>query len=176
MDQLTEHLVTRLEDARRRTLEFFRLPAPVLDRTYAPGKWSICFILHHLADSETVLYDRIRRVISEPKGVIWAFDQEAWARGLDYSTFPLPVSERIFDAVRSGIIHQAHTQLSRSGDRQFVHSESGVRTLREEFEKVAWHNDHHLRQIEQAIGHPTTVQAVTGPADVAGTGTDEVAS
>jgi hypothetical protein len=155
MDSLTDHLVTRLEESRRRTLECFRLPAPALDLTYAPGKWSVCLILHHLADTEAVLYERIRRVISEPKGVIWAFDQDAWATGLDYATYPLPISERIFDALRSGMIHLVHSHLTRSGGRQFVHSQSGVRTLREEFEEVARHNDHHLRQIEQALGgHP----------------------
>jgi hypothetical protein len=174
MDSLTDHLVTRLEESRRRTLDYFRLPAPALDLTYAPGKWSVCFILHHLADTEAVLYERIRRVISEPKGVIWAFDPDAWATGLDYATFPLPISERIYDALRSGMIHQAHNHLTRSGDRQFVHSQSGLRTLREEFEEVAWHNDHHLRQIEQALGGrplgpPGAIQEDTTVAGMSGT-------
>jgi hypothetical protein len=37
------------------------------------------------------------------------------------------------------------------GHREFVHSETGVRTLKEEFEKVASHNEHHLEQIELAL-------------------------
>jgi hypothetical protein len=38
-----------------------------------------------------------------------------------------------------------------SGHREFVHSETGVRTVRDEFDKVAWHNEHHLAQIERAL-------------------------
>jgi len=33
-----------------------------------------------------------------------------------------------------------------------VHSADGVRTLRDEFDKVAAHNEHHLGQIRLALG------------------------
>src|SRR5215469_13411141 len=96
-------IVTRLEASRNRTLKCFDLNSEQLERTYGPGKWSVRFILHHLADAETVLFDRIRRVLSEPRQVLWAFDQDGWARGLDYSRLPLDLSRRIYDAVRAGI-------------------------------------------------------------------------
>jgi hypothetical protein len=107
--------------------------------------------LHHLADAETVLFDRIRRVLSEPRQVLWAFDQDAWAKGLDYSRMPLDLSRRIYEAVRGGIIYQARLHYERSGHREFVHSETGVRTLQAEFDKVAAHNEHHLEQIDLAL-------------------------
>lgn len=145
------NIITRLEATRDQTLKYFDLSNEQLERNYGPGKWSVRFILHHLADSETVLFDRIRRVISEPKQVIWAFDQDAWARGLDYSLMPLDLSRRIYAAVRAGIIYQARAHYDRSGPREFVHSETGVRTLKEEFDKVAAHNEHHLEQIDLAL-------------------------
>jgi hypothetical protein len=144
-------IVARLEATRNQTLRYFDLSDGQLDRSYGSGKWSVRFILHHLADSETVLFDRIRRVLSEPKQVLWAFDQDAWARGLDYSTMPLDLSRRIYDAVRAGIIYQARTQYDKSGHREFVHSETGIRTLKDEFDKVVAHNEHHLRQIDLAL-------------------------
>ncbi|HLY20094.1 MAG TPA: DinB family protein [Bryobacteraceae bacterium] len=142
----------RLEAARSRTLRCFELSAEQLDRSYGPGKWPVRFILHHLADAETVLFDRIRRAISEPRQVLWAFDQDAWAKGLDYSRMPLDVSRRIYEAVRTGVIYQARLHYEADGHREFVHSETGIRTLRDEFDKVAAHNEHHLRQIEAARG------------------------
>jgi hypothetical protein len=54
-------IVSRLEAARYRTLSYFDLSDEQLDRNYGTGKWSVRFILHHLADAETVLNDRIRR-------------------------------------------------------------------------------------------------------------------
>jgi hypothetical protein len=145
-------IVTRLEESRDRTLRYFEASEPQLDRSYGSGKWPVRFILHHLADSETVLFDRIRRIISEPRQVLWAFDQEAWSVGLDYSRLPIEISRSIYASVRAGVIHQARLHYTRSGHLDFVHSETGVRTLREEFDKVAAHNEHHLEQIEQALG------------------------
>ena len=156
-------LISRLEAARDRTLPFFDLPEADLEQRYAPGKWSVRFVLHHLADTETVLYDRIRRVISEPRQVIWAFDQDAWAERLEYSSFPLAVSERIFSAVRQAVIHQARAHYEKNGHLEFVHSEVGVRTLRDEFEEVAWHNERHLTQIEAALARSPAQPSMSAP-------------
>ena len=144
-------IIPRLESVRDRTLQYFDLPENQLAQCYAPGKWSVRYLLHHLADAETVLFDRIRRAISEPRQVLWAFDQDAWAKGLDYSRIPLDLSRRIYESVRAGVIYQARMHYDRSGQLEFVHSQTGVRTLQEEFDKVAAHNEHHLGQIEAAL-------------------------
>jgi hypothetical protein len=144
-------IVTRLKSTRNRTLQYFDLGNDELARSYAPGKWSVRFILHHLADAETVLSDRIRRIISEPRQVLWAFDQDAWAAGLDYSRMPLDLSQRIYEATRAGIIHLASQHYDVSAHLEFIHSETGIRTLGDEFDKVAEHNEHHLAQIEMAL-------------------------
>ncbi len=144
-------IITRLEATRDQTLKCFALNDDQLARSYGPGKWPVRFILHHLADGETVLYDRIRRVISEPKQVLWAFDQTAWAKGLDYAQAPLNLACRIYEAVRAGVIYQARVHYEKSGHLEFVHSETGTRTLKAEFDKVAAHNEQHLEQIRIAL-------------------------
>ena len=147
-------LIHDLETTRDQTLKHFDLGDADLDRTYGPGKWSIRFLLHHLADSETVLNDRIRRVLSEPRQVLWVFDQDAWASGLDYRTQPLEISRDIYRSVRNGIIHLARLRYQSDGHREFVHSVTGVRTLKDEFDKVASHNAQHLAQIRAALASP----------------------
>jgi hypothetical protein len=144
-------LITQLEQTRDQTLSYFALGEDDLARTYAPGKWPVRFILLHLADSETVLFDRIRRVLSEPRQVLWVYDQDAWAKGLDYSQVPLDMYRRVYESVRSAIIYYATQFYDSKGQLEFVHSVTGVRTLKEEFDKVAWHNQHHLDQIRQAL-------------------------
>ena len=144
-------IVDALESTRRETLERFQLGDPELKRRYAPGKWTIRFLLHHLADAETVLFDRIRRVLSEPRGVVWAFDQDAWARGLDYDHRPVDLSRKLYESAREGVIHYARETYASKGHLEFVHSDTGVRTLKDEFDKVAWHNEHHLAQIRAAL-------------------------
>lgn len=146
------NILDSLEQTRAETLPLFGLPMAALDACYAPGKWSVRRLLHHLADAETILYDRVRRVISEPRGVIWAFDQDAWCERLDYDGRPLTVSRDIYASVRAGVIHEASKHYASDGHREFIHSETGLRTLREEFDKIAMHNAHHLRQIRAALG------------------------
>ena len=144
-------IIEKLETTKVTTLNYYDLKAEHLDKSYGSGKWTIRYILHHLADAETVLYNRIRRVISEPKQVLWAFDQDAWARELDYSSVPVELSKHIYAAVRDGIIYNARLHYESNGHREFVHSETGVRTLKQEFDKVAMHNEYHLEQIKKAL-------------------------
>jgi len=147
-------LIRDLERTRDETLKYYCAEPRDLELTYAPGKWSVGFLLHHLSDSETVLYDRIARVLSEPRQVLWVFDQDAWADGLDYSARPLEISRRIYESVRNAIIYYAGLHYEQKGHLEFVHSVTGVRTLKDEFDKVASHNEHHLQQIRQALrGH-----------------------
>ena len=148
---MTVNLVKQLETTRDQTIALFSLSDADLALTYAPGKWSVRFILHHLADAETVLFDRVRRVISEPRQVLWAFDQDAWARELDYSRVPLAVSRGMYASVREAVIHYAGRYYESRGHLEFVHSETGVRTLKDEFDKIAAHNAHHLDQIRSAL-------------------------
>ena len=78
-------------------------------------------------------------------------DQDAWARALDYSRVPLEVSRHVYESVRNAIIYYTATHYERSGHLEWVHSVDGVRTLRDEFDKVATHNEHHLSQIRLAL-------------------------
>ena len=136
------------------TLRHFELGEEDLERTYAAGKWSVRFLLHHLADAESVMAERIRRVLSEGRRVLWGFDQDAWARGLDYATMPLAVSRDIYAGARAGIRHLAAARYETHGQLEWVHSETGVRTLKDEIDKVARHNEHHLMQIRAALRGP----------------------
>jgi hypothetical protein len=144
-------LIEQLEATRDETLRCFTLGAQDLARTYATGKWPVRFILHHLADSETVFFERIRRVLSEPRPVLWVYDPDAWAKGLDYAQVPLELAARVYGSVRNAIVHYAAHHYERQGHLEFVHSVTGVRTLRDEFDKVASHNAHHLSQIRAAL-------------------------
>ncbi|HTL06039.1 MAG TPA: DinB family protein [Gemmatimonadales bacterium] len=144
-------LLHALDKTRDETLGYFDLGPDRLSRCYGPGKWSVREILHHLADAETVMAERVRRILSEGRRVLWAFDQEAWARGLDYPTMPLELSRDIYRSTRAGTRYLAARHYLKDGHLEWVHSETGVRTLRDELDKVAAHNEHHLEQIRSAL-------------------------
>src|SRR4026207_74388 len=147
-------IIQALARTRDETLRCFSLSHRDLARTDARDRWSVGYILHHLSDNETVFFDRIRRVLSEPRPVLWVMDQDAWAKGLNYSQVPLDIARQVYESVRNAIIYYAGVHYERSGHLEFVHSVDGLCTLRDEFDKVAAHNEHHLSQIRLALGRP----------------------
>ena len=147
---MTELLGT-LERTRDETVRYFSLPEAELARNYGPGKWSVRYLLHHLADSETVFYDRICRIVSEPHQVLAVYEQDDWARALDYSQRPLAMMRPIYESLRNANIYYTRLHYTAKGHLEWVHSVDGKRTLKDEMDKVAAHNEHHLKQIRQAL-------------------------
>ncbi len=144
-------LIIKLRSTKEETLRFFDLPESDLIKTYGEGKWSVRQILNHLADAETVLYERFRRIIGEQTEVLWGFDQDLWAVNLGYESFPLSLNKEIYSSVREAIIYLVDKFYHSHGHLQFVHSRTGLKTLKEEFDKVASHNQTHIDQINTAL-------------------------
>jgi len=145
------NLLQKLAETKAETIGFFELSDGLLFKTYAPGKWNVKELLVHIADAETVLHERIKRIIAEPRQVLWAFQQELWSQQLDYIGYPLELSGALYLANRNDIIYLAELYYEKYGVREFVHNETGIRTLKNEFDKVANHNEHHLQQIKIAL-------------------------
>ena len=147
----TEALIEGLLDTKARTLAHFELPEEKMYLTYGEGKWCIKEILHHLADAETILYERVRRPLAEPAPVMWGFAQDNWCTAMQYKDTPLDMNKRVYSTIRDAVIELAKRFFESHGHLVFNHSRMGLRTVKEEFEKIVWHNENHLRQIEQAL-------------------------
>lgn len=143
-----------LKTTRDKTTAFYDLPEQELNKTYGPGKWTVRQILNHLADAEIVLNERIRRAIAEEHPFVVVFDQDRWNEKLDYNSYPLSVSKQVFMSVRASIIYLAEKHYAGSENIRFFHTTAGIRTLQQEFDKVANHNFDHIKQIEVALANP----------------------
>lgn len=144
-------IVQKLRQNRDVLLKLYDLDKASLAMSYGIDKWNNKQVLHHIADAEMVLSDRIKRAISRPKQVVWSFDQDAWADGLKYNDIPIALSRDKFLAVRNSIIYMAQTFYDSHGDNGYVHNETGLRTLKEEFDKVLWHAEGHISQIQSTL-------------------------
>lgn len=151
MENELDDLIKRLRDSKAQTLAYFELSEPELDYSYGEDKWTIRQILHHIADAETVLYERIRRTIVNPGQTLNGFEQDLWAEVLDYNHFPLAVNKKIYDAVRDASIMLISKFYITYGSNTFVHSKAGEKTLTELCQKNAWHNEKHLEHILLAL-------------------------
>jgi hypothetical protein len=56
-----------------------------------------------------------------------------------------------YGALRQSIIYATRLHYESKGHLEFVHSVTGARTLKDEMEKVASHNEHHLEHIRRAL-------------------------
>lgn len=148
---MLEELLEGLRSTKEKTLFYFDLPEDKLYFTYGEGKWCIKEILHHLADAETILYERIRRPIAEPAPVMWGFMQDEWCKQLGYRDTPLDMNRAVYSTIRDAVIAMAPRYYQSHGQMIFNHSRMGLRTVKEEYEKIVWHNENHLKQIELAL-------------------------
>ncbi len=124
-----------------------------LDR-HVDGGWSARQIIHHLADSETNAYVRLRRLLAEPAGtLIQGYDERAWSEcdALGYTTLPIESALGVFSAVRRASLdvlgRLSESDLARSG----VHSESGRYTIEHWIEIYTRHPREHAEQLLEAI-------------------------
>jgi hypothetical protein len=119
-----------------------------MDFTPAPGKWSIRQIVAHVADSELVGAQRFRQVIAEDNPPLGAYDQNAWAKNLDYARRQPKQALESFRRIRAEN-HELLKALPESAfERRGVHSESGPLSLRQLLDNYADHAESHARQMQ----------------------------
>jgi DinB superfamily len=122
--------------------------ADELDRR-PPTGWTARMIVHHLADSESMAYIRLRRLIAEDDPVIQGYDEPEWARRLHYDR-PIDPSIAVLAAVRTAS-HQLLTSLSPDEwSRIGTHSESGRYSVEGWLAIYAEHSHEHADQIRRA--------------------------
>ena len=121
---------------------------PELDFKPGENKWSIRQIVCHLADSEIVDAMRIRLIVAEDNPTMGAYDQEAWAKNLDYGKRKL--SQAIETCRRLRVEnHELLKDLPESAfARTATHAERGVTSLRQQVLINAEHLEAHVKQIQ----------------------------
>ena len=72
---------------------------------YRPSsnEWNINQIIVHLADTEMVFCERIRRIIAEEEPLLQSFDQEIWASGLFYDKQDFRIALQLFKVQRKAL-------------------------------------------------------------------------
>lgn len=140
-----------LQDTKSFTIPCFDLSNIELNKNYGEGKWTIRQILHHLTDTEYLFLGRLKKIMAEPKQVIWAFNQDEWNETFDYINEALTSSKELYSLCREMNIELIEKYYDQFKDKEFVHNITGLRTLQMEFEKVGLHNHSHNEQIKIAL-------------------------
>lgn len=110
-----------------------------------PGVWSIAELAAHLADSDMVASDRMKRVIAEDDPVLMPYDETAWSERLAAREAPIADSVAIFAANRRWTERILRSCAEADFGRAGRHAERGRMTLAELLVVYVNHLDHHLR-------------------------------
>jgi hypothetical protein len=119
-----------------------------LDRK-PPGGWSARMIVHHLADSETSAYIRLRQLIAQDDPVIVAYDEEQFAQRLHYDR-PIELSLAVVRAVREASLQLLETIAPEEWDRAGTHTRVGPYSVDRWLEIYSRHSHDHADQIRRA--------------------------
>jgi hypothetical protein len=125
------------------------LDETALRRAEQPGKWSILEVIQHLADSELVYGYRIRMIVSHPTPDIQGFDQDLWARELDYSTREPAEALREFESLRESNLRLLRSLGRAKMERVGNHNERGRESVVQMTRLYAGHDLLHLAQIDR---------------------------
>jgi hypothetical protein len=120
-------------------------------RPSGEGEWTAREVIHHLADSESMAYIRLRRLIAEDDPLIQGYDEPEWARRLHYDR-PIAASLAVLPAVRAASLQLLESLAPAEWARTGTHTESGPYSVEGWLEIYAAHPTEHADQIRRARG------------------------
>ena len=116
----------------------------------APGKWSAREIVHHLADSETNSAMRLRKLLVEHNPYIQGYDQDEFAKRLQYEKRPVDPALKAFEGARGTTAQLLDVMTDEDWKRMGEHSESGPYSAETWLSIYAVHAHNHAEQIRKS--------------------------
>ncbi len=124
-------------------------PAAALVAHPIPGKWSAREIVHHLADSETVSAQRLRKLLTEEYPVMQPYDQETYAVLLRYNLRDMAPALEAFRCARATTLQLLELMADEDWARPGWHPEHGLYTAAHWLSIYAAHAHNHAAQIRR---------------------------
>lgn len=118
----------------------------------APEKWSIHEIIIHIADSEANSFVRCRRFIAEPGSGVYGYDENKWAKHLDYHSQNVDESLELFRLLRKA----SYDLIGKIDDKTWKtatvnHSENGVIGFEQWLKVYEEHVPVHIKQMKRNL-------------------------
>ena len=117
-----------------------------IDTPYRPGGWTVRQVVHHVADSHTNAFIRLKVALTEDQPTIKPYDQDAWSALADMR-LPIEVSLVLLDGLHARWVALYRSLAPSAFARVFHHPEIGVVTLDGQLQMYAWHSRHHVAHI-----------------------------
>lgn len=111
--------------------------------------WTIHEIVVHITDSEANSYVRCRRFIAEPGEPLMAYDENQWARVLNYHGLDVDTAVSLFNWLRQSSYELIQTVPDAVWQHEAYHPESGQMTFDDWLDTYSRHVPEHIAQMER---------------------------
>jgi len=119
---------------------------------YRPNGWSVKQVVHHCADSHINSFVRFKWTLTEDTPLIKAYNEGKWAELSDGNEDDLEDSIMLLIGLHAKWARLLRNLNEEELNRAFIHPEHGERvSLKGNIGVYAWHCEHHLAHIRQAI-------------------------
>jgi uncharacterized damage-inducible protein DinB len=115
----------------------------------SPGKWSVLEVVCHIADSEVIYAERIRRVIAEDDPTLFNLEPDDFERTLAYNSRDVSQELSLISAIRGQTGRILRSIPTDVWQRTGIHSTDGPFTLRQLVERITNHLPHHIAFINE---------------------------
>lgn len=110
-----------------------------------PGTWSIQQIVIHLADSDLIGVDRMKRIIAEENPTLIGYNESLFVKNLFYEEQTIEDAVTLFVVNRRQFARVLRKLPDTAFDRIGMHNEAGKVTLGTQLKKYNEHLAHHLK-------------------------------
>jgi hypothetical protein len=122
-----------------------------------PGAWSIQQLVVHLADSDAIAIDRMKRVIAEDNPTLLSADETAYVERLYCDAQSIEDAVLLFEVGRRQFARVLRNIPDSAFDRAGTHNVRGRMTVRDLVAEYAAHLEHHLKFLHakrERLGKP----------------------
>jgi DinB superfamily len=145
--QEREVLIQTIEDAPEnlaRAVADFSISQ--LDTPYREGGWTVCEVVHHMADSHINGFVRMKLALTEDTPTISTYERNEWPKLAD-SRMPIDASVMLLTALHARWTVLLRSILDQDWTRAFRNPQTGLITLEHALAIYDWHSRHHVAHI-----------------------------
>jgi hypothetical protein len=127
------------------------VPTEVLRQRPAKDKWSVTEIIAHLAEDELVSSWRYRQMLEHETPALLDFNQDVWASLGQYNAWSPEDAFAMFRLLREANLRMFERLTASQWERDGIHAERGLITVREHCRHMAAHDINHIEQIKRIL-------------------------
>lgn len=126
-----------------------RFPQAMWQYRSPVDEWTIHEIIIHITDSEANSYVRCRRFVAEPGQLLMAYDENQWAKALDYHVLDVDTAVSLFKWLRQSSYELIQTVSDEVWQNVAYHPESGQMSFDDWLDTYTRHVPDHIAQMER---------------------------